>query len=47
MRSNSIARDNHYLIIGEYRKKTTPVGSFAPNKLGLYDMSGNVWGVVL
>ncbi len=22
---------------------TSPVGSFEPNKLGLYDMSGNVW----
>ncbi len=28
---------------GKYREKTTPVGSFAPNKYGLYDMSGNVW----
>lgn len=24
-------------------KQTAPVGSFAPNKFGLYDMSGNVW----
>jgi formylglycine-generating enzyme len=24
-------------------EKTAPVGSYAPNKFGLYDMSGNVW----
>lgn len=32
-----------YSLAGDYRSKTTQVGSFAPNALGLYDMSGNVW----
>ena len=28
---------------GEYREKTTPVGSFDANALGLFDMHGNLW----
>jgi formylglycine-generating enzyme required for sulfatase activity len=32
-----------YSEVGQYRQKTTPVGSFRPNSLGLYDMAGNVW----
>ncbi|NJL60456.1 MAG: formylglycine-generating enzyme family protein [Desulfobacteraceae bacterium] len=28
---------------GQYRAKTLPVMSFAPNAFGLYDMHGNVW----
>ncbi len=30
-------------VTGEYRNKTTPAGSFAPNGYGVYDMHGNVW----
>ena len=28
---------------GQYRKKTTTVGSFPPNGFGLYDMHGELW----
>ena len=31
-----------YSVAGVYRVGTTPVAIFAPNSLGLYDMSGNV-----
>ncbi len=35
--------DLPYFEPGEFREKTIPIGSFAPNTLGLYDMSGNAW----
>lgn len=44
--ANFDAEEKHkasYSRSGEYRKSTLEVGSFAPNSLGLYDMSGNVW----
>jgi len=34
---------NSYLERGEFRGRTVPIGSFEPNALGLFDMSGNVW----
>ena len=32
-----------YLDRGAYEGRTLPVGSYLPNALGLYDMSGNAW----
>ena len=39
----SAEKKKSYSRTGVYREKTTKVGSFTPNSLGLYDMSGNVW----
>jgi formylglycine-generating enzyme len=41
--AGSEAYKKSYSVAGVYREKTTPVGRFSSNSLGLYDMSGNVW----
>ena len=39
----SLKYKKSYSEEGTYRSKTTEVGAFYSNSLGLYDMSGNVW----
>lgn len=41
--SNKKANTQFYVIKGGNWGKTTPIGNFPPNSLGLYDMSGNLW----
>jgi len=43
MNFNAADGESAFAEKGECRRKTMPVGSFGPNDLGLYDMSGNVW----
>ena len=39
----SAANKELYSVAGVYRAKLVRVGSFSPNGLGLYDLTGNVW----
>lgn len=41
--NGSEAYQKSYSIARVYRKQTVPVNSFSPNRLELYNMSGNVW----
>ncbi|MGR3309164.1 MAG: formylglycine-generating enzyme family protein [Candidatus Brocadiales bacterium] len=36
-------KDSLHIYANHSENSTTPVGSYKPNGLGLYDMSGNVW----
>jgi hypothetical protein len=44
--AESVDHPPEYLILSGYRDgytQTAPVGSFKPNALGIYDLSGNAW----
>lgn len=41
--SSESIQTGSFSVVGENRKKTTPVQQFMPNTLGFFDLSGNVW----